>query len=211
MFEGIDEQRYSNMTKQELRWFDNIKKAFYHSDEALQSGHPEDGCLAELFKAVDTAKTLRRSLRGEDVSHAENRKRFIEFLGLAIPAARPGGSQFELRNRRTGARRKYTLGDVIYEFRCMIHENENLNVAEDIDHHILLDWSHPNPEIPVHIRDETIVCNGYFLWNRLREVMAKFITVIDARIAIAGNASSFRITTRPEFGSVVPERRGRNP
>lgn len=210
MFEGIDEQRYSNMTNQELRWFDNVKKAFYHSDEALQSGHPEDGCLAELFKAVDTAKTLRRSLRGEDTSHAENRKRFIHFLGLEIPAARPGESEFELRHKVSGRRRKYTLGEIIYDIRCMIHENENLNAAENVDYHILLDWSDPKPGVAAHIRDETFVCNGFFIWNRVREVMSKFITGIDAHIALANKASSFCMTIKPELGSIVPERRPRH-
>ena len=67
MFTGIAEHRFTNMTRQENFAGSTIsRKAFYHSDEALQSGHHEDECLAELFKAVDTAKTLRRSLRGEE-------------------------------------------------------------------------------------------------------------------------------------------------
>lgn len=210
MFEGIDEDRYANMTDQELRWFDNIKKAFNHSDEALQSGQAEDRCLEELFKAVDTAKTLRRSLRGEDTSHGKNRERFISFLGLEIPAARPGGSEFELRKKSSGEVRKYTLGEIIYDVRCMIHENENLNAAEDVDYHILLDWSHQKPLVPAELRDGTFICSGGFIWNRLREVLAKFITVIDSRIAMANNASSFSVSINPELSSIVPERKPRS-
>lgn len=138
MFDGIDFERLPDMTRQQLRWFDNVKKAFHHSDQALRSGQPEDGCLAKLFKAVDTAKTLRRSLRGEDTTPKNNRQRFIHFLGLEIPACRSGASEFQLRSRSTGQVRSYTLGEIIYEMRCMIHENENLNAAEDVDHHILL-------------------------------------------------------------------------
>ena len=79
MFKGIDDNRLLNMTDVERRWLDNIKKAFHESDQALQSGRHEDRCLEELFKAIDTAKTLRRSLRGEDTSGKDNKKRFIEF------------------------------------------------------------------------------------------------------------------------------------
>jgi len=94
MFDGYDENRVAAMTDQERRWFDNVKKAFHGSDTALQNGSR----LEELFKAVDTAKTLRRSLRGEDTSHRDNKKRFIEVLGLEIPMARLDGSEFELRD-----------------------------------------------------------------------------------------------------------------
>jgi hypothetical protein len=110
MFDGYDGQRLLAMTDREKRWLDNVKKAFYESDRALQSGNPEDRCLEELFKAVDTAKTLRLSLRGEDVSPCDNKKRFIEFLGVGIPAARPGVSEFELLVRETNALHKFTLG-----------------------------------------------------------------------------------------------------
>lgn len=171
MLDGIDTERLLAMTDREKRWFDNIKKAFYHSDQALQSGSPEDECLAELFKAIDTAKTLRRSLRGEDVSHHQNKQRFIEFLGLEIPMARPGESEWQL-SLKSGGTKKYHFGEIVYDIRCMIHENENLNVAEDVDYHILLDWSQPHPYIFANQVNGTFVCNGYFLWNRLRQVMA---------------------------------------
>ena len=134
---------------------------------------------------------------------------FIHFLGLEIPAARPGGSEFELRQKATGNVRKYTLGEIIYDVRCMIHENENLNAAEHVDYHVLLDWSHRNPMVSAELRNGTFICNGYFIWNRLREVMSKFITVIDAHIAMANNASSFSVSINPELGSIVPERKPR--
>jgi len=209
MFNGYDGKRLLAMTYRERRWLDNVKKAFYESDRALQSGHPEDRCLEELFKAVDTAKTLRRSLRGEDVSHHDNRKRFIEFLGLEIPSARPDGHAVELLKRETGKLRKFTLGEIIYEIRCMVHENENLNVDEDVDYHILLDWSKRHPDYFAVMRNGTYVCNGYFIWNRLREILSKFVTGIDGMIAIASNASSISVTIRPEIGSITPERKRR--
>ena len=207
MFSGFDGQRVLTMSEQEKRWFDNIKKAFYASDLALQSGDPEDDCLQELLKAIDTAKTLRRSLRGDDVSHRENKKRFIEFLALEILPPNPDAKKVELRDRLTKEKREYNLGDVIYAIRCMVHENENLNAAEGIDHHILLDWSHPHRAGFIVIEDERFICNAYLLANRLREVLAKFITGIEGMLAFATNADSFSITIRPDLGSIWPVRK----
>ena len=210
MFECFDQQRVLAMTDQEKRWLDNVKKAFHDSDCALQSGSAEDHCLAELFKAVDTAKTLRLSLRGdpgENVPRDNNKMRFIEFLGLEIPMARPGASTFQLRERDSGQLRTFTFGEIVYDIRCMVlHENENLNVAEGFEYHILLDWSDPHPAYFAEVRGERFVCNGYFLWNRLREVLAKFITGIEGTIALANNRS-FSITIRPQLGAIVPDRR----
>lgn len=207
MLDGIDIDRLIAMTDREKRWFDNIKKAFHHSDQALNSGVPEDECLAELFKAIDTAKTLRRSLRGEDVSHHHNRQRFIEFLGLEVPISHPGGSEWEL-TLKTGGTKKYHFGEIVYDIRCMVHENENLSVTEDVDYHILLDWSQSYPHIFANQINGTFVCNGYMLWNRLRQVMAKFITGIDG-MALFAASGFFSITIEPEMCSIAPERKPR--
>lgn len=80
MFADITLDRLLAMSEQELRWFENVKKAFYESDRAYAEGRPQDHCFPELCKAVDTAKTLRRSLRNEDTSCRDNKKRFVEFL-----------------------------------------------------------------------------------------------------------------------------------
>ena len=209
MFDGIDENRVAAMSDKEKRWLDNIKKAFNHSDIAMKSGTPEDRCLEEIFKAIDTSKTLRKSLRGDNLSYHQNKQKFIDFLGLEIPMARPDGSEFELRDTETGNLKKYTFGEIIYAIRCMIHENENLNLAEDVDYHILLDWSVRNPYILGDVVDGKFVCNGYFIWNRLREVLAKFIGGIEMMNAIAGNADSFSITIRPDLQSIQPDRKPR--
>lgn len=209
MFQGFDEQRLLAMTDKERRWLDNVKKAFFESDLALKNDTPEDRCLEELLKAIDTTKTLRRSLRGEDCSARKNKKRFVEFLGLEIPAARPGGLELELFDRETGQLRKFTFGEIVYAIRCMIHENENLNAAEAIDYHVLLDWSVRSPAAFAEVRNGTFVCNGYFLWNRLREVLAKFITGIEAMIAFAKDPSFFSMTCQPDIGSIRPLRKKR--
>jgi len=91
MFTGISIDRMMQMTSQEKRRLDNIKKAFYESDRALQSGEPEDRCLEEIFKAIDAAVSLRKSLRGETYTTSGNNKRlFSEFIALEVPAARQG-------------------------------------------------------------------------------------------------------------------------
>jgi len=206
MLEGYDPQRLLAMTDRERRWFDNVKKAFHESDQAFQRGRPEDHCLEELFKAIDTAKTLRRSLRGEDLSFSDNKKRFVEFLRLEIPAARPGGFEIALLKQETGALQKFDLGDILYAIRCKIHENENLNAAEKVDYHILINWSNQHSSVFAEVRDGTIVCNGHLIWNRLREVLSKFITCFESMIAFSNNETSFSVTCRPALGSIVPER-----
>jgi len=203
MLEGIEAQRLLHMTAHEKRWLNNVKKALYESDRALQSGLPEDRCLEELFKGVDTAKTLRRSLRGEDTSPRDHKKRFIEFLALEIPCAGQGGSTFPLVDARRRRNVAYSFGEIVYEIRCMIHENENLNAAEDVDYHILLDWSVRNPQFYAQVCDGMSVFNGYFLWNRLREVLSKFITGIEGMIASAEGRPWF-ISCRPDLGSIAP-------
>ena len=205
MFERISEKSVLEMTAQQKRWLDNIKKAFYESDRAFQSGVPEDRCLEELFKAIDTAKTLRRSLRGEDISTKDNKKYFIEFLGLEIPCFRSSESRFELRVKRSGELKEYTFADIVYDIRCMVHENENLNAEEGIDYHILLDWSADNPLNFAEVRDGQITLNAQFLSQRLREVLAKFITGIESKITQA-TQGYFSISIRPDIGSVRPEK-----
>jgi hypothetical protein len=207
MFDGIDNQRVLRMTKREKRWLDNVRKAFYASDTALQTGTHEDRSLEELFKAIDTAKTLRRSLQGKRVSSKDNKKLFIDFLGLEVPCFRPGEFEIELRHARTGKLCKYSFGEIVYDIRCMIHENENLSAAEGVDYHVLLDWSGRSPLL-AEVRGGQIVVNGFLLWSRLREVLAKFITIIEAVIETAEKGSG-SAGIRPALGSIRPPARKR--
>ena len=207
MFDGIETSRVSSMSNKERRLLDNIKKALHASDCALQAGVIEDQCLPELMNAIDTAKTLRRSHRGDSTSYRDNKNRFIDFLALEIPAVRPGGFEVELREADSGELRKFGLGGIIYEIRCMVHENENLNVAEDIDYHVLVDWSERRTTIIAKVIDGRIICNGHIICSRLREVLSKFITGIESMIALANGETSFSITCRPEIGSIAPERK----
>jgi hypothetical protein len=207
VFSGIDQERFGRLTPNEERLLDNVKKAFHDSDRYHTEGRVED-CMEPMCRAIDAAKTLRRSLRGEDTGPNENARRFKEFLALEIPAARPDGLQLELIDARTGNAGKYSLADLVYAIRCMTHENENLNAAENQDYHILLDWSTPGPYGGV-IKDGRITLNGHFIRGRLREVMAKFITVIDAMIGVARGDDHISMTIRPPLGSVRPmNRRG---
>lgn len=126
MFAGISPERVSAMTSQERRWLDNVKKAFADSDADFDTARMPDNCIENLFKGIDTAKRLRLSLIGgtTDLS-ASNRARFIEFLELEIPARQKGAKTFMLTHSRTGKERECSIAEILYEARCMVHENEN--------------------------------------------------------------------------------------
>jgi hypothetical protein len=214
MFADITPDRLLAMTEQELRWFDNVKKAFHESDRAYTEGRAQDHCLPELCKAVDTAKTLRRSLRGAGVSIGDNRSLFVEFLNCELPAPESGGLEVQLIDARSGQSVTYTFAVLVYKIRCMVHENENLNAAEDPNYHILLDWSQPHSNCFGTIAEGRLTCNAHMVWWRLREILAKFITGIDGMIAYAkilasDQEGSFSITISPPLGSVRHSRSGR--
>jgi hypothetical protein len=186
--------------------------------------------MEPMCKAIDTAKTLRRSLRGEDTSSTQNKARFTEFIDLEVPAPGSGGLRVTLLEARTGQPRDYSFSGLVYAIRCMVHENENLNAAEQPDYHILLDWGHLPawpaaaagpvsgsmqdlslsastacpPGIAGVINSGRITINGHFIWGRLREVMAKFITGIDAMVAFIKGADKGGISIHPPLGSVQP-------
>lgn len=207
MLTGINEDRLLAMTVEEKRLLDNIKKALYQSDTAMQSGSPEDAALPELFKAIDTAKTLRGMLRGERVSHANNKRQFIDFLSLEIPLAASGSDTWELK-LEDGSVRSYGFGDIVYSIRCMIHQNENLNAAEDVDYHVLVNWEEGHPHCIAEQIGGRLVVYGTVLWRRLREVIAKFITGIEGLISFL-TEGTFDITCRPSAGSILPSRNPR--
>jgi hypothetical protein len=182
MLADIKPDRLLRMSEQELRWFENIKKAFYESDSAYAEGRPQDYCFPELCKAIDTAKTLRRSLRGEDTSAKENKKRFLEFLNCELPSPESGGLWVHLIDSRSGKPVSYSFAELVYDIRCMIHENENLNASERPNYHILIDWSPADERTLGSIANGRLTCNGHVVWKRLREIVAKFITCIDGMI-----------------------------
>ena len=46
--------------------------------------------------------------------------------------------------------------------------------------------------------------HGPLVWGRLREVISKFITVIDAMVAFTKGADRFSMSTHPPLGSIRP-------
>ncbi len=42
MFSNFDDNRILNMSAQDERWFENIKKAIYDSDMAIVNGTPQE-------------------------------------------------------------------------------------------------------------------------------------------------------------------------
>jgi hypothetical protein len=207
MFADVTPDRLLAMTELEHRWFENVKKACSESDRAYDEGRAYDHSLPELCKAVDTAKTLRRSLCGHDVSLRDNKKQFLEFLNCELPSPESGEFHVQLVHARSGNPVSYSFAEMVYDIRCMIHENENLNAAEAPNYHILLDWSQPRSCYFGSIADGQLTCNGHMVWQRLRQIVAKFITGIDGMVAYAkmasgGQGGSFDITVVPPFGTV---------
>jgi hypothetical protein len=195
----VTPERAGAMTEREHRWLENVKKAFYESDRAMADGRAQDICFPELCKAIDTAKTLRRSLLGRDPSHGDNRRRFIEFLDLEIAIP---GLAFDLTDARTGERRSYSYSGLVYDIRCMVHENENLNAAEKPEHQILLDW---NMGELMGVGDgDRLRLNARKLWMRLREVLAKFITWMDSLIS-ESQGGGIDVSIIPPLGSIRPK------
>ncbi len=185
MFEEFDYARVLAMTDQERRWSNNIKKAIYEADKAYMDGCPEDRCFEEICKAVDTAKTLRRSLLGLEQTKYGNKKLFTEFVDFELPDPDKGGMDLTLFDTRTKQPVRYSFSQLIYAIRCMIHENENLNAAEQPDFHVLLDWRmHSNDYCGGVIGNGTVTLNARSTWFRLREVVTKFVWGLEAMIAI---------------------------
>lgn len=199
---SFSEERMLEMTSQELRWLENIKKAFFESDQALMNRNAEES-LEPLLRAVDTAKTLRRSLKGETVDERDNKKRFTDFLDLDVPAPDRGGLNVEVTNSRNGTLKRYSFSQLAYAIRCMIHENENLNIAEWSGYHICLDWSQTHSSMLGYTSDSKLIVNGFILARRIREVLAKFVTGIEGTRNFH-QTGNFSITSAPPLGSIRP-------
>ncbi len=206
MIDGVSEERFKAMTRQEHRWLDNIKKAFYASDVAYLSDEKKDRCFPELCKAVDVAKTLQRSLRDEDTSTKHHKDRFIAFLQDGMPDPASGGYESgELIDARTGHKVKYTFAGVVYAIRCMVHENENLDSHERPNYHIHLDWNSSGHGLVLarQYADAKLVLDAELMFSLLRQRVARFVTSIDTAIAFI-EKGIFNITIAPPFGSIRP-------
>ncbi len=195
----------STMTDQECRWLNNVKRAFYNSDQALLSGKPEENCMEELCKGLDVAKTLRLSLRDEDFSSKNNKQKFLEFIHLDVPAPKDGKNQMRLLDARTGKIETYSFAALVYAIRCMaVHENDNLDAAQQPDYHIRLDWNMPTPENWLGvIEDGRVTINARIFSHRLREILAGFITGIESMISFAQDGR-FNISSDPPLGAIRP-------
>lgn len=209
MFTNIEPQRVAQMTSLERRWLDNVKKAFADSDHDFETNRMADDCIETLFKGIDAAKMLRLSLLDTSGDlHRNNRIRFIEFLVLEIPSPDKTGRRITLQDSRSGQIRDWSVAEILYEIRCMIHENENLNESEPVEYHILLRWWDHGERIIASHENNRVVINARLLWRRLREILSKFITGIEAWEARANNRG-FSMTIRPEMGSIQPTNRKR--
>ena len=151
-----------------------------------------------IFATINQVATLSLRAYGMTV------KKFLEFLNCELPKTEDGGLCLTLINSKTGKEQVYSFSELVYDIRCMIHENENLNIAEETDYHILIDWSMKNSNTFGYVSTGKVICNGHLISNRLREILAKFITLIESMATIS-KTGSFRVTSSPEFGSIKPK------
>jgi hypothetical protein len=205
ILKGLALERIFEMSDQEIRWLDNTKKAFEMSDKAFQSGAPENECIEAMCRSIDTAKTLHRSLQGLEVSNRNHRKKFIEFLHMEIPYPNKGGVSLNLIHARTREPLSYGFGELVYEIRCMVHENENLNSEENVVYHVLLDWAPPKNRMFVVVEDGRAIVNAPLLWERVRQVLATMITYIDSARAFP-ETKNFSVSIDPPLGSIGPSK-----
>lgn len=206
---SIDGRRLLAMVPQELRWMDNLKKAFYESDVAFVDGHAADRAFPEICKAIDVAATLRLSLQIPVSSWSPpaakgNKQKFIDFLHAEIPDAVKNGLSVVLIDARAHTPVPYNFGGIVYAIRCMIHENENLNAEEGPDYHVTLDWTIPEHGHLGTLRDGRLTCNAKAFWWRIREVLAKFILGTEMFMAYERGDSRSSIHSRPELKSIYP-------
>jgi hypothetical protein len=209
VLDRIDGQRLLAMVPQEIRWMDNLKKAFYDSDVAYTDGTAADDAFPEICKAVDVAATLRLSLQQpaaqwKPPSIKNNKRKFISFLHSEIPAAGNHGVALALIDARTQQPVQYNFGGIVYDIRCMIHENENLNADENPEYHVTLDWNIPRYGPLGTICDGRLTCNANAIWWRVREVLAKFILGAEMCMADERGDNSFSISCNPELKSIHP-------
>ncbi len=205
MIDGVSEERIRNMTDREKRWLDNVKKGVFVSDRAYLNGEKRDRCFPELCNAIDTAKTLQRSLRDEDISPVQNKARFVEFFGGISPDD-GGYLSGEVVDARNGKNVQLTIGELVYGIRCMCHENENLDVDDQPEYHILLNWTGPfrnRQHFASQFADKRIEVNAELLLEYVRERIASFVTGIDSYIAFL-ESGRFSISCSPPLGSIRP-------
>src|SRR5262249_7140099 len=148
----------------------------------------------EICKAIDVAATLRLSLQMPIENWtappaSNNKRKFTEFLSTEIPDEQCGGLGIDLIDARTGERKRYNYAEIVYAVRCMVHENENLDAAERPDYHVVLDWQMSPSHLGGTVCDGRITCNAREMWQRLRQVLAKFISGMDVLMAVENRRS----------------------
>ncbi|MEQ1828249.1 MAG: hypothetical protein ABL921_19980 [Pirellula sp.] len=209
----IDQKRITAMHKNELRLASNFRKAIYDSDIAFQSNRRVDDAFPGICKAVDVGSRLYATLQVQagtsDVNlSGSNKHRFISFFHAEIPDSDENGISVVLMDSRTSKMEHYSMGKIAYAIRCMIHENENLNVAEKPDYHILLDWSMRGDNLFGHLKDNRLVLNARLIWMRIREMLVKFLLVLEMPFEQKAGETYFDVFRYETIGSLdnTPDR-----
>lgn len=205
MFTGITPERVAGMNEQERRWLHNARKAFFESDCLYRSGTPENGSVQHLCRGIEVSWKLRLSLIGKKAPKDGDRRHFVAFVRLDAPDPQNGGLRISVFDCRTQRRSSLSFAKLAYLIRTAdAHENENLNVAEFGGAPVLLDWNRTAQPYFGTTDGQQFICDGHLLWNRLRELLAKFLTGLDTYAAVA-NGHGFAITVAPPLGSIAPD------
>ena len=210
MLSGIEPQRVVSMAQQERRWLDNARKAFHDSDILYQSGRPEEGSIQLLCIAVELSAKLRDALMDTTPAAMKSRKTFLAFVDTDIPRPEDGGLAIAIDG--WGWHRKpetpMSFADMLYEIRCAYaHEYDNLNAAESPGKSVAIDWSGSLGSAFGAVQGgNQFVVDGHQLWHRLRGLMAKFLTGIEAYEGVA-TKTGFSITVSPALGTIRNARR----
>ena len=199
MLSGIDDNALKNMTPEQLRWLNNIKRAVQQCDKAIVEQNIEDECLASLCRGIETAQKLRRSLQGTPTEKLkkDSRKHFVDFIELEFPTKivavygeSPGSNSLP----------HPPFSEMIYEVRCKaVHENENLNAADSLDSPVQVDWTLSN-DMGGRTIDGMHFVNGRMLAIRLRGILAKFVMAIDSL-----RTGNLNVSIWPPVGSIRPD------
>jgi hypothetical protein len=187
------------MTGQQLRSLNNIKRAVSQCDSAILADSARDESLASLCRGIEAAQKLRRSLLGESDSSIKknSKKHFIDFIELTFPTkvvavyGNPPHPTALLHPR---------YSEIVYEIRCKaVHENENLDAAQNPGCKIQVSWDLPE-DYGGQTIGETHYVNGKMLVWRLRGMLATFVMSLDSI-----RSGIININLYPPIGSIRPD------
>src|ERR1700730_1292831 len=136
-FVGIPEDRLLNMTDQGASMAEQPQEGALRQRPGPNQWKAARSLHGSATRGLNAAKSLRRALRGEDVSPKRHKERFIEFVHLGAPSPKDGKNEIPLFDSRTQKIEMYSFRKLVYAVRWIaIHENDSLDAAQPPNYHI---------------------------------------------------------------------------